>query len=265
MLVFAGFMPHSPILLPFIGKDNLIKARKTTVALEQLFEAIGLKNIETLILLYVPKNTEVRDEKIAINIEPKARITLEAVGDLTDKFEFSADIGLGHRLKEIVETKIPVDLVSRKIDDYGIALPLCYLQNLKSASNVRVLPVSISSNFNKESLYVFGKHIKEKLFSLNNRYGVLAVGDLAHGLNEEKKISSAGIKFDNFIVSAIKSKNLQAGLKIDDELIKKAQQSAYNPFLVLSGILDEIRFDLSILSYEHPFGAGFLVAHFSLS
>ena len=50
--------------------------------------------------------------------------------------------------------------------------------------------------------------------------------------------------------------------QIDEEVVEKSEECAYRPLLVLFGILDQVPADPEVLSYESPFGVGYLVAQF---
>lgn len=267
MIVSLGICPHSPTLIPYIGKENLNSARSTIASLEIFSEEIRVSQISTLVLLYTPKRDEQISKKIKINIVDSAEVNLEEFGDLEHKFSFSGDIGLGHRIKEMVETKMPVvDLVSNRVEDYSLAL-MVYFLNKMQKNGIKILPVSIGHGFQKEFLIMFGEYVKEKMASLNERYGVVAVGDLSHKLSEDSPggFAKAGVLFDNQFVRGIRNEELNESLSIDPKIINEAEQCIFDPFCVLSGIVQDMEYDAKVLSYEHPFGVGFLVAQFSIS
>lgn len=266
MLVSAGLCPHSPTLIPYIGKENLNSAKSTIKSLETLFSEILSSQISALILLYTPKDGNRISKKIKINVEAEVEVNLEEFGDLEHKFTFSSDIGLGHRLKEIVETAMPVDLVSNHIEDYSLNVPVYYINKMQK-NGFKILPISISAGFKKEFLTMFGRYLKEKLVSLNERYSVLAVGDLSHALSEDSPsgFRKAGVLFDNQFVAGLRNKKLNESLNIGSKTINMAEQCIFDPFCVLAGILHGMEFETKALSYEHPFGVGFLVAQFCIS
>ena len=53
-------------------------------------------------------------------------------------------------------------------------------------------------------------------------------------------------------------------MKLDRLIVKEAKQCAYLPLLVLMGILEDISVRPEELSYEMPFGVGYLNAQFHL-
>jgi len=51
---------------------------------------------------------------------------------------------------------------------------------------------------------------------------------------------------------------------LDHELIEKAAQCGYRSILILLGVLNNVSYQTEILSYEAPFGVGYLVANLKL-
>ena len=62
----------------------------------------------------------------------------------------------------------------------------------------------------------------------------------------------------------VEHQNAAGLLQMDEDVIKNAQESAYRKLLVLFGTLDGMRVTPETLSYESPFGVGYLVVNFVL-
>ena len=54
-------------------------------------------------------------------------------------------------------------------------------------------------------------------------------------------------------------------LNLDERLIEQAGECGLRSFIILLGILNDIKYQPKILSYEGPFGVGYLVANFKLN
>ena len=52
MLTFAAIVPHPPVLIPSIGKENIDKLKKTIRALDILEEELNQANPDTIIVIY---------------------------------------------------------------------------------------------------------------------------------------------------------------------------------------------------------------------
>jgi aromatic ring-opening dioxygenase LigB subunit len=65
-------------------------------------------------------------------------------------------------------------------------------------------------------------------------------------------------------MALLKRKDLRGILKMDTRLIEKEAECGLRSFLILLGIIEEYKYEVEVLSYEGPFGVGYLVANFKL-
>jgi len=74
-----------------------------------------------------------------------------------------------------------------------------------------------------------------------------------------------GPKFDKDLIEALKRKDIEKILKLDN-MYSEAGECGLRSFCFLLGILEDSGLDYQpeILSYEGPFGVGYLVANFKL-
>jgi len=74
-----------------------------------------------------------------------------------------------------------------------------------------------------------------------------------------------GPKFDKALIDALKKKDIKTIFKLDD-LYPEAGECGLRSFCFLLGILEAsgIKWQPEVLSYEGPFGVGYLVANFKL-
>jgi AmmeMemoRadiSam system protein A len=73
-----------------------------------------------------------------------------------------------------------------------------------------------------------------------------------------------GKTFDEKLVAAIASYDTQAVLNLDPELIERAGQCGLRSIVILLGALEGLEVKAEVLSYEGPFGVGYLVASFEV-
>jgi aromatic ring-opening dioxygenase LigB subunit len=112
----------------------------------------------------------------------------------------------------------------------------------------------------------FGRLIKEEIMKSQKRIAVIASGDMSHALTTQSPagFNSDGQKFDDKIKELFMSKNLSGLAQIDKNMIKNAGECGFRSFLILAGIIQQTNFTYHELSYEAPFGVGYLVAEFEL-
>ena len=104
----------------------------------------------------------------------------------------------------------------------------------------------------------------KKIEKAKERTALIASGDLSHVLKPEGPYGydPAGPKLDEIIVGAVKEKNVDMLLNIDPEILEHGAECGLRSILFLFGVFEIIDFSTKILSYEAPFGVGYMVALF---
>jgi len=99
MLTFVAITPHSPILLPTIGKEHHKKLKKTIAAYKMLEEDIYASKPNTIVVLS-PHGTTVPDA-LAIHICKIFKVNLKEFGDLATSLEFKANPKLTEEIRAL--------------------------------------------------------------------------------------------------------------------------------------------------------------------
>lgn len=262
-LVFAAVVPHSPVLLPAIGKDHLKKLKKTVAALKRLEQDLYGAHPDTL--LVISPHGPVEADHFTIDLNETYVSDLKEFGVFDGGLSCRGDMRLISALREHLEDRgIPFMLRSEGGLDYGAAVPLTYLTaHLRKPA---VLPVS-PSLLPAKSHFEFGRAIQDVLMHSERRVAVIASADLSHRLTRSAPAgySPYGRKFDEKIMTLLRERKSSAFLSFEPELAAKAAQCGLPPLTILSGILDGIDVAPEILSYESPFGIGLLTAHYAFA
>ena len=257
-LVFSCITAHTPLLMPTIGKEGLAVIEKTKAAMQQLEQELYVAQPETLIV--ITPHGDALPDAVSINLNTKYVTNFEEFGDLVTKLEWKSEIMLIDRFREDFKEKhLPLVLGSAEYLDYGSAIPLYYLT--QHLPNVRVVPL-ITSQLDMKSHYNFGKELKDEIMSSTKRVAVIASADLSHRVaeNSPEGLSPKGVAFDEKIVSLISKPHPIEILDIDDAWATEAQACGAKVLATLCGMMDDIRHEPKVLSYEKPFGVGYLVA-----
>ena len=143
--------------------------------------------------------------------------------------------------------------------DHGTAVPLYFLFRNGWEGKVVTLGYSFLST---EDHVRFGSCIKEAVDQLGRRVAFIASGDLSHRL---KPSAPAGYNpdahvFDEEVVAALRANAPQRITEIDYNLRRLAGECGYRSMLVAIGACSELPLSCEVLSYEAPFGVGYLVA-----
>jgi len=190
---------------------------------------------------------------------------LPSVGSKEDRSEVKKTIesleNLGKKLKESNPDLI---IISAPHPDWGFGVPLYFLaRDFKGEIKQHLIGIE-SPKFYFEQ----GKKIGQEQFLTDKKCALIASGDLSHCLKEDGPygFQPDGPKFDRDLIEALKEKDIEKILKLDD-MYPEAGECGLRSFCFLLGILEQsgIDYQPEILSYEGPFGVGYLVANFKIT
>jgi len=263
MLVFSSICPHPPLLIPNIGQENIKQVRKTENAMKHLEELFYASRPEAVVI--ISPHSQIIPDAFSINIAENFSLDFEEFGDFATKMNFKSNTGFAHRLKERTEDNLfPAVMISQERLDHGIGVPLYYLT--RHLPGLPITPISFSL-LDLKTHFDFGKIIAEEIDKTNQRIAVVASGDLSHRLTESAPAgySPKGKVFDKKLTEYIQKKEVEKIIKMDPDLIEEAGECGLRSIVILLGILSRKEYSVDIISYEGPFGVGYLVANFSLN
>ncbi|MBI2459280.1 MAG: AmmeMemoRadiSam system protein B [Parcubacteria group bacterium] len=260
-IVFAAIVPHPPILIPAIGKENINQLKATADAYFKLEEDLYAAQAETIII--ISPHGQLQAETFTLNLSPEFKGDFEKFGDLTTKLNLSGDVGLAYKIKEKLETKVPLQLMSQPELDHGAAIPLYLLTG--HLPKIKIITLGYAG-LDLAAHYNFGQLLKNQLLNLNDRVAIIASGDLSHRLskNAPAGYSPKGKKFDKKLIDSLLKLETDEIIKFKPELIAEAEECGLKSIIILLGILAGIKYEPQLLSYEFPFGVGYLTMNFKL-
>lgn len=262
MIVFASFVPHSPLLIPGVGKENLAQLHGTIEAYQKLEQEIYSAKPEVIVL--IARHAEILANAFSINQRPEIHVDFKKFGDLVTKISISNDLALGYRIKEAAETSIPIILTAQENLDYSTGVPLYYLA--KHLPNTKVVPISYSA-LDNQTHFDFGRHLKEIINRSGKRIAVIAAGDLSHKLHQDSPAgySTRAQEFDQLLMKLLNENKLDEILNIERSFVEEvASLDGFYSLLILLGIIKNLNYQSERLSYQAPFGIGYLVENFKL-
>ena len=158
----------------------------------------------------------------------------------------------------------PFTLTSNEELDYGYTIPLLLLT--PHLQQWKLIPLSPSS-LDGKAHYEFGAQLRRTLHAESERVAVIASVDLSHKLKADSPggASEEGPRFDDLVRQAVELKNIQTYLEIPSDFTEAAGQCAYGPLAMLFGILQDLNVTPHLLSYEAPFGVGYLTAKYDIA
>lgn len=266
-LNFAAISPHPPIIIPEIGNNqDLQKAALTVQAMKKLAFTFDKAEIDTLII--ISPHMLIYPDRFNICGMKKLFGSFAGVGAPDIIVEASNDLDLAHeidKLSNLQGTKtVLYDNEGEFFEiDHGLMVPLFYLTR-QQESAFKVVPMTYS-NLSRAEHFSFGQIIAQAAKKYSGRVGIIASGDLSHRLNHgqsQDKINASN--FDQKIKNDLKDGNFKDIACYDEDFVDFAGECGYRSILILLGILDNIKVSPEILSYEGPFGVGYLVVNFNL-
>jgi len=198
-------------------------------------------------------------------ISPHPPIILPSVGSPEDRAQVKNTIEelekLGKKLREVNPDSI---IISAPHPDWGFNVPLFFLaKNFKGEIEEILIGLETPKFYFEEGKTVY----QSKILNLKSKIALIASGDMSHCLKEEGPYGfhPDGPKFDKALIDALKKKDVEKILKLDD-LYPEAGECGLRSFCFLLGILEAsgLNWQPEILSYEGPFGVGYSVVNFKL-
>ena len=257
-LVFSGITPHPPIMVPEVGGESIADVADSIDAMSELTRRIIESGAESVILIspHAPLETNSFVAYDGPQVEGDFSL-FNAPG-----IHFSTQID-EELLRAIMRTaaseQYEVTRLHQNDLDHGIAVPLYFL--LRNGWRGKVVTLGYSFLSNEDHLR-FGSCITKAADQVGRRVAFIASGDLSHRLKPQ---APAGYNpnahvFDEQVVDALRSNDPQRIVDIDFDLRRLAGECGYRSMLVAIGASSELPLSCEVLSYEAPFGVGYLVA-----
>jgi len=196
--------------------------------------------------------------KIAV-ISPHAPILLPEVGSDTDREKVKKTLASLNKLgEEFRKEKIDEIIISSPHKDWGFNVPLFFLApDFKGK-----ISTCLTSFKSPEEHFALGQKTAKNLDPAKTCV-LIASGDLSHVLMADGPYGyhPDGPKFDKELMQLLEKKKVPEILKLDDKF-PEAADCGLRSFTFALGILSgcDMEINPQILSYEGPFGVGYLVA-----
>jgi AmmeMemoRadiSam system protein B len=258
-IVFAGIAPHPPLLVPEVGGSRIEQVAESQRALREFSRRLVDNNPETVVVIspHSPLDPQVFT----------ARPDPELSGDFGDfnapriRLTFENDLRMLEAIKRAAADEgVELRELGRQYPlDHGAMVPLYYLREAGWAGPIVVLGFTMLSN---EKHMAFGRAIGRAAEASGRRVAVVASGDLSHRLivGGPYEYEPTAHLFDEQIVGAIAAGEAGGVLDIDPDLRARAGECGYRSIVIALGSVGSSLRDNQVLSYEGPFGVGYMVA-----
>lgn len=199
-------------------------------------------------------------------ISPHPPLLLPEVGSKEDREKVKKTIESLECLGKLLKEKPPDSiLISSPHPDWGFNVPLYFL-----AEDFKGKIKNYLTGFEPPKSYFYeGRRVYDsELHNQKSEIALIASGDLSHRLKEEGPYGfhPQGPEFDKKLLEFLKKKDIENFLKLD-EMFPNAGECGLRSFSFLLGVLEgaKLPWEPEVLSYEGPFGVGYLVVNLKLS
>ena len=258
-LSYGCVVPHSPNLVPEVGGEAAKACARTREAMTELGYII----------------CEERQAKNCVVVSPHSPFLPEAFGvwegkklkGSMERFqapEISLEVKVSTELAEAIvdvaqRMELPIGRLRKDWElDRGVTVPCIFM--IKT-DETNVVPVAISM-LGWDEHWLFGTAIAKAAEQVSGDTVIIASSNLSHRITNDAPhgYSASGAEFDGLIRDAFTNGRLRELLDIPQDLCREASECGFAPLLVLGGAFDGRGVKGRILSYETPFGIGYLVA-----
>lgn len=259
-IVYGMISPHPPLLIPEIGGGRIKEVEKTDASLRTAAKSLVSAAPDTTIIItphgYVSQNT------VRVYAAKTFAGDFSMFGIPSAGMSCAGDIELAVEVTEhCLQKGLRTESIQEPVLDHGIMVPLHYMQ--KAGYGGRVVPIAIALAPLRE-LFEFGSAAAEAVRSSGKKVAVVASADMSHRLTKDAPsgYSPKGSVFDSALVDMVKNNDVKGLLSFDGQLAEEAGQDALWSIAMLMGMMDTSGLKPELLSYEGPFGVGYMVADF---
>lgn len=265
--ILAGcIVPHPPLLIPAVGGRDREKVRATYQAMERLAAAVA--GLSPQVLVMISPHTPMYRDAFTVKTAPALQGSFSSFGCPQVRISKQNDLELVKALMEAAAGKgLPLEGISAAAGrwsapgeelDHGLLVPLFYLDQ---AAETPVVCLSFSG-LEYADHFRLGQVSAEACAALGRRAVFVASGDLSHRLIQGAPAgySPRGEEFDRRIVDIASRGGFDELSGMDEELVEAAGECGLRSIYAMWGALKNGPLRSSVLSYEGPFGVGYLVS-----
>jgi aromatic ring-opening dioxygenase LigB subunit len=241
--------PHPPMLVPAVGGQRIKDVENTTRSLETVSKK--LRKLDPDVIIFITPHGEVSLTTVHVYSGHVFEGDFSNFGVAKHPYSGKGDTELAHKIiKEASSQGCMVAEIQESILDHGILVPFHFIN--AAGFKKQIVPVAVSLAPLRD-LFAFGKAVRDAVKKSDKTVAIVASADMSHKSNK---------KFDDKLVELVKNNDVEGILNFDPALAEEAGQDALWSIAILLGAVDGLGFKSKVLSYEGPFGVGYMVAEY---
>lgn len=250
--------PHPPLLVPEVGGTARAKVAATIGAMETLAASIG--DPETIVV--ISPHTDGFGDVHAVKTSPRLHGDFGRFRAPDVTFSYDNDVPFAELLLALAGDYPQLQLTPDDggILDWGVLVPLSFMKPQ------RIVSLSIVNA--RAEHRTLGQLVRRCAEELSRDTLFLASGDLSHALTHDAPApyDPRGKMFDEEVVSLLRIGDFAGLTRIEPLLLEGAAECGLRSLIALGGFLGDDAVERpEVLSYEGPYGVGYLVARFGPS
>lgn len=247
--------PHPPLLIPEVGGAGRARVAATIVAMERLADWVG--EPETIVV--ISPHSDAYGEAHAVKTSPRLRGDFGRFRCPEVTFGYDNDVPFAELLLALAGDYRKLRMIPDESDvlDWGVLVPLSFMKAQ------RIVTLSVVGPYGEHR--TLGGLVRRCAEELGRDTVFLASGDLSHALTHDAPApyDPRGKMFDDEILSLLGVGDFAGLTRIEPVLLEGAAECGLRSFIALGGFLgDDAVHQPEVLSYEGPYGVGYLVARF---
>lgn len=254
----AVIMCHAPIVVPPIGGIRESDCAGTTRAMRDAARALVAHEPQLIVLVspHAPRHQQSWGLVSAPELRgsfarfgcPEVNLKVRGSSPAAEAISRAAG-GYGLSTREL-----PGDAL-----DHGTMVPLYFVHEAGYRGPVVVVAPPLPG---LQTEVLFGEVLREAALSLDERWAVLASGDMSHRLTLDAPLGydPRALRFDETFVEFVRAGDLRSAIGIDPGLADTAAEDVIQSTAVAAGAIAFRARGLKVFSYESPFGVGYLEA-----
>lgn len=260
--VFGAVVPHPPIFVPAVGGSRAQEASASLDALHTVRRALERFDPQVLVVIspHAPALTD------AFVIDGSA----ELAGDLTQfgdrkTYRWAGEPELAEEIARRAR-KAGIRVMGRAANDrlrpgwldHATIVPLSFID----PDATRRLVVLSLSYLGNEMHREFGRIVSDASAALNVRTAFIASGDLSHRLTPDAPAGydPKGARLDAAIVGLVEQGRFSQLMGLAPDLVEAGGECGLRSIITLGGFCCDDPVVTRVLSYEGPWGVGYLTA-----
>lgn len=262
----AALLPHPPIVIPEVGGHDSEVVLDTYQAMDEVAKRFAQLEPETLVLVS-PHGNLFRDA-MSVMVAPSLEGDLSNFGTDEINISYEVDLELVEALREktrefpvlYLDEEATKSLGSLELD-HGATVPL-YFMDKRWKKKPQILHINYGLLEGQE-LKKFGNLLASAIRELDRRVVLVASGDMSHRLKDRGPYDyhEDGPYFDKEVKRILEEGSLDDFFQMDETMVDNAGECGLRSLQVMAGALEDQAWASEVLSYEGPWGVGYLIGY----